>query len=225
MTHLLSLLIYYFVRILNLTYRYRYVDLENVKKAKDFSSKGNYLAALWHQNILATLMAHKDIGRHAMIISRSKDGELVARAAELLGNIAVRGSSHRGGFEAKTNMAKYLQEGISGAISVDGPKGPAKESKNGIVELARDIQVAILPIIALPQRYISLKSWDRFRIPIPFTKILVAYAEPIIVDKNLERERFVIIREKIKHELDQKEIYLFTQFSHWNEFCKKTKYF
>lgn len=187
---IISQLIYYFIRLLNFTYRYEFVGLENKKAARDYHPKRAFVFAIWHQNLIPGILAHSD-ERYTMIISESKDGEIVAVTCEKLGHTPSRGSSTRGGKKALIEMVKNVKSGIPGALTVDGPKGPAHVVKPGVIELARLVQCAIVPMSPYPEKFwVIEKSWDKFRIPKPFTKIAIAIGEPVYINEQVEKEQF-----------------------------------
>jgi lysophospholipid acyltransferase (LPLAT)-like uncharacterized protein len=203
LTKIIAQLVYCSIRLLNLTYRYEFVGLENKQKAKAAHPEKTFVYALWHQNLIGAIFSH--IGEHfTMVISESKDGELVAVTCKKFGHLPARGSSTRGGKKAMAEIVKNMRNGFPGALSVDGPKGPAQIVKPGIIEIARLCQCAILPVSPYPQNYWTFKkSWDQFRLPKPFTKIIIVIGEPIYVAENISRDKFddltLIICEKIKH--------------------------
>jgi len=116
---------------------------------------------------------NKDI---AILISRSFDGELIARTVERLGFYPVRGSSSRGAFGAVRGMAEAFNNGHRCAFTADGPRGPALVAKPGPVQVAQLTGATWLGAYhAYPRSAIYLKSWDRFMIPMPFTTITFAW--------------------------------------------------
>tara|TARA_R110002072_G_scaffold534_2_gene3583 strand:- start:118808 stop:119461 length:654 start_codon:yes stop_codon:yes gene_type:complete len=184
---ILSNLVYLFVKVLNFTYRYIPLNEEVLEEAKKKTEKGNYLFGIWHQNLLGGIFSQ--VGKdYVVIVSASKDGQLVATTCEKLGYKTARGSSNRGGKKASMEMARLLKEGYPGAITVDGPKGPAHVPKKGIFELARVAGIPVVPFLVYPKSFWSIrKSWDQFRIPKPFTKLFIYYGEPIfLTDKDKE---------------------------------------
>ena len=200
-TKMIAQLIYFSIRLLNLTYRYEFVGLENKLNAKNLHPQKTFIYALWHQNLIGAIFSH--IGENfTMVISESKDGELVAITCKKFGHHPARGSSTRGGKKAMVEIIKNMKLGFPGALSVDGPKGPAQVVKPGIVEIARICQCAILPVSPYPQSFWTFKkSWDQFRVPKPFTKIIVVIGEAIYVPENVTREHFeeisLIVGQKI----------------------------
>lgn len=141
--------------------------------------KPPYVLALWHGRVIPNMMDNFDCGCVAMV-SRSNDGALAAGIAEQLGIVAARGSSSRGGREALTEMEDLVKGGAVpfGALTVDGPRGPWRQVKPGIVTLARRLQVPLIPITSSCRRAWVLRSWDRMVLPKPFSKVVVAYGEP-----------------------------------------------
>lgn len=194
---ILAQLIYFFVRILNFTYRYEFIGLDHKKAAKATLPNKTFVYALWHQNLVGSIFSH--IGEQfTMVISESHDGELVAVTCEKFGHIPCRGSSTRGGKKALIEIVKTVKLGIPGALSVDGPKGPPKVVKLGIIEIARLANCPILPLSPYAKSFWTFdKSWDQFRIPKPFTKIVVVIGSPIFVDSSVEREQFDSIANQV----------------------------
>jgi hypothetical protein len=161
--------------------------LDVLEKAKGLSEKGNYLFAIWHQNLFQGILAQTGT-RHVVIVSKSKDAEPVAFTCANLGHQVARGSSRskdgrdKGGKKAAEEMTSYLiDEGLPGAVTVDGPKGPAKKVKPGIIVMAQKAKIPIVPYAPLARSYWEFNSWDKFRLPKPFSVIDVYYGEPIDV--------------------------------------------
>lgn len=205
LTQIIAQLIYYTIRLLNLTYRYEFIGLENKEKAKSIHPKKTFAYAVWHQNLIGAIFSH--IGeKFTMVISESKDGELVAVTCEKFGHIPARGSSTRGGKRALIEIVRNMNQGFPGALTVDGPKGPAHVVKPGIVEIARLCQCAILPLSPYASsNWVFKKSWDQFRIPKPFSKIVVVIGEPIFIDDKITREHFDDVAIEIGKRIEQGE--------------------
>jgi lysophospholipid acyltransferase (LPLAT)-like uncharacterized protein len=139
-------------------------------------------------------------------VSRSQDGDPVSYLCTRLGHMAVRGSSKKrgkdkGGREAKDEMIEVLKTGLPGAVTVDGPSGPAFEVKNGIIEMARRAGVPVVPYYPEPARYWSFNTWDRFRLPKPFSKIYVYYGAPHPVAPETPYEQFAGHQQRIAEQL------------------------
>lgn len=139
---------------------------------------GPFLFALWHHALLPLLWHHRQRGI-ALLISQHRDGELVARAAQDLGYRVIRGSSTRGGGAAFRGVLRMLDRGIPVAITPDGPRGPDRVVKPGIVRAAHLAGVPILPVSAEAGRAWRAASWDRLLIPQPLSRVRVAYGRAI----------------------------------------------
>src|ERR1035441_2394291 len=128
--------------------------------------------AFWHRAVFASAWLWRRIGI-AVMVSRSFDGEYIARTIEKLGYAAIRGSSSRGGGTALLGLKKQLEQGMSVAFTTDGPRGPKYVAKPGPVLLSR---ASALPMaafyVAIGDAWI-LNTWDALMIPKPFSKVLV----------------------------------------------------
>ena len=203
---IISQLVYYFIRLINFTYRYEYLGLENKEMARKNHPLRTFVFAVWHQNLISAILAHGD-EKYTMIVSESKDGELVAVTCQKLGHEPARGSSTRGGKKALLEIVKKIKSGIPGAITVDGPKGPAHVVKPGVIEIARLAECAIVPMSTYPVHFWTLeKSWDQFRIPKPFTKIIVVIGTPTYCGEHVTREQFDQVALDVASHLQQCEV-------------------
>lgn len=136
------------------------------------------LYALWHGRMFLCLQGHRHDGIVTMA-SRSKDGEIIARWLEANGIRAVRGSSTRGGGQALREMVRAVRAGGTAALTVDGPRGPARVVQPGILQLARLTGGVIVPITSSSSRPKFFDSWDRYMLPLPFSRNVLVYGEPI----------------------------------------------
>ena len=141
--------------------------------------------ALWHARLLPLVWTHRGRGI-VVLVSRHRDGQLITRIIERLGYGASRGSSTRGGEEGAMEMLHRAEEGRLLAITPDGPRGPAGRLKPGLVYLASRSGLPIVPVASASRRCWTLRSWDRFRVPFPFTRVVVAYGDPIDVPPGLD---------------------------------------
>ena len=117
--------------------------------------------------------------------SQSKDGEWIARWLEANGYVVVRGSTTRGGSQALREMVRQVRSGRNAALTVDGPRGPARVVAPGVVQLARLTGAWILPITSSSSRARFLRSWDRYLVPAPFSRSVVVYGEPFPIPPEL----------------------------------------
>jgi lysophospholipid acyltransferase (LPLAT)-like uncharacterized protein len=165
------------------TYRIRGAEhLERLRAAGQ-----PHILALWHGRILEAMLALRDRG-YVALISENFDGEWIARVSAHFGFDSVRGSSSRGGARAMARSRRLLAEGRNLFITVDGPRGPAREVQPGAVWLASVSGCPIVPVRFEADRYRLTRSWDAHQIPSPGATITVAFGEPIYVHDDGERD-------------------------------------
>ena len=119
------------------------------------------------------------------MVSRSFDGEYIARMIEKLGFAAVRGSSSRGGAKALLGLRKYLEQGQSVAFTIDGPRGPKYVAKPGPVLLSRESGLPMAAFYVAVSDAWVLKTWDALIIPKPFSNALVRASAKIRVPEGV----------------------------------------
>jgi lysophospholipid acyltransferase (LPLAT)-like uncharacterized protein len=136
---------------------------------------------LWHEVLLPLLWHHRRQGI-TIVVSENRDGQYLADFARALGYRAVRGSSSRGAARALLGAVRELQAGRAVAFTPDGPRGPRRELKPGVVAAAQRGGGVIMPIHARADRGWRLDSWDRFLIPKPAARITVSYGRPFEVE-------------------------------------------
>jgi len=188
------------LRLLHATYRYRVFGMNHRIAAQSASPGGAVAMATWHGFSVAGTLAHT--GQNVRpLCSQSKDGSMVAFVCRMMGMRPIRGSSSRGGKEARDEILAGIPDGYSVGITVDGPKGPSHIVKPGIIDVARKGSIAILPLTAMADRNWVLRSWDRLHIPKPFSKIAVLYGSPIFVDPNADGDVFEAARLQVQNRL------------------------
>jgi lysophospholipid acyltransferase (LPLAT)-like uncharacterized protein len=146
-----------------------------------YEARRAHVFLLWHEVLLPLLWHHRrqDI---AIVVSENRDGQYLADFALALGYRAVRGSSSRGAARALLGAVRELQSGRAVAFTPDGPRGPRRELKPGVVAAAQRGGGVIVPIHARADRAWRLDSWDRFLIPKPAARITVSYGRPFEVE-------------------------------------------
>jgi len=191
---ILKRLLWFFVRSLTITYRYKIIGPKNETRLSDFYPKGAHLLCLWHEDILSVVSAHAHTRPYLAMASRSKDGDIASYVNSKFGFVPVRGSSRtptkdKGGREALAEYIKKIGEGECGGISVDGPKGPRRKCKPGIVIIAQKTGAPIYPSIGRAKNPWQFNSWDKFKVPKPFSEIKVVFGDPIFVPSDASAEQ------------------------------------
>lgn len=176
--------------------------------------------AMWHAH-QCCIHGIRDRKNLNVLISRSVDGEIIARTVSKWGFKVVRGSKgKKGSVEATMQLIDALKRKECIAMMVDGPKGPAYEAKEGVIKIAKMAQAPIVPLYWYsPNRnFLKIPSWDKMRYPFGFTQLLNLYGEPIYVPADSTDEQDEQIRQKLQEELDKlaqqapkiwKEVYKF----------------
>jgi hypothetical protein len=170
------------IRLLGTTLRYE--DRAEPGVTPGYKIPGPTVFAFWHRSLLACAHRFRNLDI-AILISGSFDGELIARTVELLGFRAIRGSSSRGGAAGLRNMQMAYAAGHRCAFTADGPRGPVFVAKPGAAQLANSVGAPdaegkpagtwVGCFYALPDRAWELRSWDRFLIPKPFSRVVVTW--------------------------------------------------
>lgn len=173
------------VRVLGMTWR---IDRSGLAAFDERIAAGERCVfAFWHARMFPLVYTH----RHraiVVLISRHHDGELIARIIERLGFRTARGSSTRGGEEGARDLLRLAAERALLAITPDGPRGPAERVKPGLAWIASRSGLPVIPVATAARSAWVFRSWDRFRIPKPFTRVVVAYGDPIPIPADADAE-------------------------------------
>jgi hypothetical protein len=168
------------------TLRIRYVNREIPQRLE--AEGKNIIYAFWHGRQFLLLYAHR-FTRLVVPSSESRDGEIQARILGRFGYGVVRGSSKRKGERALLGLVGALRDGKNIALAVDGPRGPVYEIKQGVTYLAGKLGKPVVPAVMSAKRsWVLEKIWDKYVLPKPFTKCVIMYGEPIIVNGTGEEE-------------------------------------
>jgi hypothetical protein len=165
-----------------------------------------YIGALWHNRLLLfpfVLKRYLPERRGAALISASRDGAMLADLIERFDFEVVRGSSSRQGASAIRQLAEVIASGRDVVITPDGPRGPAYELGQGIIYLAQQSGAEVVPVNMEYSRCWRVKSWDRFILPRPFSKVRVIFAPPHRVASTSTAEEFERERARLQEAMMQ----------------------
>ncbi len=169
------------ISVLIKTLRIKIINGETISKLAN--EKKNFVSAFWHGSMMIGWYIHRNENA-AALVSQSKDGEVLAKILEKWNYKVVRGSSSIGGNEALSVMIDLIRENYSLAITPDGPQGPIYKMKAGAVISAKKTNVPLfLAGIGIKKKFV-LKSWDHFEVPKPFSKVVVLYSDPVLIDDS-----------------------------------------
>lgn len=185
-------------KLLSRTWRYEVLHPERCEQARGPS--GGVLLSLWHGRMLLCMPPYR--GQAASIlVSPSGDGDLSEALLKGYGYGVIRGSSSRGGARALRAMLAALGSGALLAVTPDGPRGPRHSMNHGLAWMARATAHAILPHGFACDRAWRARSWDRFTLPKPRARIVLAYGEPLFVPRDATdselRRASEVVRERM----------------------------
>jgi len=187
---------------IRLAYRTGHWQVVGPNPALEFWTKNEpFILAFWHGHLLMMPKIWRQSVPIHMLISQHRDGELIARTVSHFGIHWVAGSSTRGGREALRSMLKSLKAGECVGITPDGPHGPLMKASDGIIAVAKLSGCPIIPAAWSARRQTFLSSWDRFRIPYPFTQGVFVWGDPIVVPKGTDETGLEHYRQHVESSL------------------------
>jgi hypothetical protein len=174
------------IRILGLTWRVEWRGLENLREARERT--GNVIFSFWHGRLLVLSYTHRKKNIQ-VLASEHYDGDLMGRIIYRMGFGHLKGSSSRGGHRALRELKTALERGLDIGLTVDGPRGPRGVLQQGAVELGRITEKAVLPLTNSASSRKLFDSWDRFQLPLPFSRVVVEYGKPMILTGDEDAEQ------------------------------------
>ncbi|MGB8261818.1 MAG: lysophospholipid acyltransferase family protein [Terracidiphilus sp.] len=195
-------LVWLLLRLVSLTWRFEEIAEEGVTPKIRGVDAGRNIYCFWHQCVIPCTVYFPQ-SRATILISASFDGELVTRVLQLFGFSAVRGSSSRGGREGLLGLVRVLDRGGTAIFTADGPRGPIYQTKMGPIKLAQMSRAPIGAFHLEPERAWVLRSWDRFLIPKPFTRICVSWAKWTEVPADLPEKDFEARRQELNANIER----------------------
>lgn len=195
------------------TWRFEAIAEEGITPLLFGSGAGPRIFCFWHQCVLPCTVYFRTTGA-TILISRSFDGELITRILNLFGFRAVRGSSSRGAREGLLGLKQVIESGSPAIFTADGPRGPIYQTKMGPIKLAQMTGAPIGAFHLEPEHAWTMRSWDRFLVPKPFTRICVSWAQWTRVRADLPTEQFELKREELNANIERARI---RALEHFNE--------
>ncbi|STP12147.1 lipoprotein [Helicobacter mustelae] len=182
---LLPRLVWLLMWLLYLTCRNRFHISEELKNT-------NCIATFWHGEFLMLPFAYLKLRKKPkvfVISSRHFDGELMVRLYSYFGFKTIRGSTNyngidRGGIKVLMESFRYLREGWDTGITPDGPRGPYHSIADGVVAMGQKTKTPLSVFRVKPQCYWELRTWDKFQIPKPFSRVDYYLMDPFVLEKD-----------------------------------------
>jgi lysophospholipid acyltransferase (LPLAT)-like uncharacterized protein len=175
--------------------RLRVINGESLAAAEQ--AHGAAVVALWHGQLLGPTWAHRHRS-YATMASRSGDGEYISRMLDHWGYQVVRGSSSRGGDTALRELARLVRRGHTAALTADGPRGPRHRLKHGVLRLAQLTGVPVIPVVSAAGSAWELRSWDRFILPRPLSRLVVLFGDAIAIPRDMQADGIAAEAERIE---------------------------
>lgn len=190
-------------RLLTLWFATLRVKLRDPIGFHAYAARDTGIAAFWHYSFLYLFWYLRRYPA-AIMVSSSKDGAYIARLAEQMGHVPVRGSSNRGGVKALLEMIRTMQkQQVNAALVADGSQGPARVAQAGCILAASKSGKPIFPIVWACDSCIRFNSWDQTLVPLPFAKVVVRHAEPLQVPAGVDAEQIEQYRLELEHRLNR----------------------
>lgn len=190
-----------FYRLWCATLRYAQINEGPWKELQKKNSR--MVFCLWHDELFGFPYMRQGLPLFT-IVSRSRDGDYLAKVLEDLNLYPLRGSSSRGGLGVLLRGAKMmLERSMSACVTVDGPRGPRHEAKDGVLYLAHRADAHIIPMRAVYAKAKKFGSWDKFQLPYPFSRVTLIFADPYRIEaEELTAGVLAEERQKLKVKLD-----------------------
>ena len=197
---LLTSTIFYLLDLYTKTLRVRFEGTEKIQK--HLEKGGRIIISSWHQRFFGGFFLPRIFKwSPCIMISQSRDGDFIAKVVQHIGWIPVRGSSSRGGKKALRVLAEGVIEHRIGGHIVDGPTGPPRVIKPGLISLARSTDAVICPGIVSYENAWTMNSWDHFMIPKPFSRVLFRFGSIFSVPEIMSDDQFESLLKEMEDDL------------------------
>ena len=197
---LLTSIIFYLLDLYTKTLRVRFEGTEKIQK--HLEKGGRIIISSWHQRFFGGFFLPRIFKwSPCIMISQSRDGDFIAKVVQHIGWIPVRGSSSRGGKKALRVLAEGVIEHRIGGHIVDGPTGPPRGIKPGLISLARSTDAVICPGIVSYDNAWTMNRWDHFRIPKPFSRVLFRFGSIFSVPEIMSDDQFESLLKEMEDDL------------------------
>ncbi|WP_297407136.1 lysophospholipid acyltransferase family protein [uncultured Cetobacterium sp.] len=195
-----GLILYYLLKIISKTMKIQVIKSDKIKENE------GYVCGFWHNKLVgASLGLINFTDKKAVLASPSKDGELISVPMEKMGFTVVRGSSGKDSIKAVLKLIKFIKSGYSAGTPLDGPKGPIYQVKPGMLYLAQKSGRGLVPVgVAFSNKWTFEKTWDKFQMPKPFSKMLCIAGDPIFIPEDANKNDYLDIVRDTLLELDKK---------------------
>jgi hypothetical protein len=169
-----------------------------------FERNERIVIAFWHGQLAMMQKPYRGRGAGICIqVSRHSDGEIITRAVRPFGVRTARGSATRGGVASVRDMLDAFREGYDLAMAIDGPRGPFHQAKPGAIRIAQATGARLFPVAAAPRHGWRFRSWDRFIVPRPFTRVHYTAGRAIALSRDTDDAAIEAARADLERELNR----------------------
>ncbi|HSD11100.1 MAG TPA: lysophospholipid acyltransferase family protein [Candidatus Binatia bacterium] len=169
-----------------------------------FENNERVVIAFWHGQLAMLQAGYRGRGAGICVqVSHHSDGEIITRAVRPFGIRAARGSATRGGLASVREMIEAHRQGYDLALAPDGPRGPIHRAKPGAIRLAQATGARLFPVACAPRRGVVFRSWDRFTVPLPFTRVYYVVGAPLSVPRDADEGAIERARLALEEELSR----------------------
>jgi len=193
-------LAYFYIRLLRASMRFESHNDGVLDRVRE--EHGQYIMVFWHSRWVMMRFAHP-FEKLAVLASRHRDAEMLGRVLERLNVVMARGSSTRGGMAGMRELLRRIRSGYDLAITPDGPRGPRRRIKDGVLAAAKYTGKPIVAVGFGASRGRRIGSWDRTLIAYPFSRGVYVYGEPMLVPADTDEEQLERMREELERTLDR----------------------
>lgn len=194
--NLIARLAFLYIKFVYLTSSWEYKNKDIVESY--LNSNKPFIMSFWHGHLLMLACAWQWQTPFYMLISNHRDGKIIAKTMAYFNIKTITGSTDKQGFQAAKKIITTIKNNCITGITPDGPRGPSEEISAGVLQLSRLAKVDILPIAFSTNKLKILKTWDKFRIAIPFSKGIFVIGKPISPSSNLELMKIQLQQSMLK---------------------------
>lgn len=189
-----------YIRLVRATMRATFRDREFLEASAREGRR--FIIAFWHARLM--LMPYVYPGKRiTVLISRHRDAEMIGRVLRRFGLDISRGSSSSGGAAALRDILRRVRDGYDVAFTPDGPRGPRRRVKPGVIAAAKLTGLPIVPVAFSASRGRRLSSWDRTLVPWPFCRGVYLCGAPILCPRDADASKEDELRRRLEAELDR----------------------
>jgi lysophospholipid acyltransferase (LPLAT)-like uncharacterized protein len=192
-------LVYAYVRLLWASMRVEYRNREVLDRARE--EHGQYILAFWHSRLLLMPFVYPD-DKVAVLSSTHRDSEMLGRVLARFGVTRALGSSTRGSVSGMRQLLRLVRDGYDLALTPDGPKGPRRRVKPGVIATAAHSGKPVIPVAFAASRGRRVGSWDRTLLPYPFSRGVYLYGEPLLVPRKASKDQAERLRKQLEESID-----------------------